>query len=1111
MKEFNPLILFLQEHWLSYHETHILCHEFRGYNFLTTASDMFVDPENLIINPEYTWHGTALGWSFEVDKFVTKLPIISDRFCGILVEKGHSKALFYSLYLPTSGKDEEFLEILSLLSADISLHRTVNHSIIIGADTNQSSKSTRRRTDAMTDFMRNFKLKSILKSNEATFHHNNQTSTSQIDHILYDIADQCSINIDFLGHICKLDNSENLSSHDVILAELKLEASTSRSSCIDYSDTYEDFSVKKPKWDLSNLEYYQIQTNIVLNEIFETYDDPEFIPALCEIVSKAFVLSGEINFDTINHNSDKKKAEFPRFTSEQVQAYEDHKRACKSWREAGRPKDNTDPAKALKLTTQKNLQRINRLYSSEKAHKLHEELMTVHSNDISKVSKKLKSIRGETNRGNAIPFVETLCGTFEDINVLEGFRANTEKLCNRNNEVVIENDFYEMCVKDNEIIFNLTATDEVSIPRITLENLKDIIFKKLKLNKACDVYKLTVEHLRYAGDENLELLLILLNRIIDNLNTLSSPQLNTSVATIVHKGKGKSVYHHKSYRQVRVSPLIGRLLDEFMRPTKVEMTRWQQNVNQYGFTEKVSYLMGALQRHETEKYCIDNKLTFFGCSLDGESAFEVVDRNIQLRELYCAGQNGSFWNSSKFSYENSFTRIKMQGKLSQSFEETLGVKQGQINSSDDYKVYVNSALNTIDESGLGVVIGTKPNQVIVAITGVADDLYLMSDEQNKMQTLIKLAENYGERYMIKYGAHKTNITVIGSQIDMQYYSDVKPWKMDNKAVNVVEDNEHLGQIVSGVRQEGKNIDQCLKKARGSLFSLLGPAFAYKCTLGPLVQMHLFRTYTCPILRSGLSSFALRTSQINPLSLFHRKCMKGFLHLSKSAPTPAIHFLLGELPMEAKIHRDMFALFYSVWQNPNTKIYQILKIILSEAKENSSTWAMNLQHICKMYNFESPLSCLMRDPPSKSFFKELIITKISAFHEKELKSQANSNSKMSYLNVSLFGLRGRHHPCLSNIVRVEDVRKLRPHLKFLTGDYFTYETQYKQSGKGSPSCKLCNTEPESTCHIIAICKEYSNVRSRISTELEYIVNKMNLRETQQIFENPSIFTQFVFDP
>ena len=124
------------------------------------------------------------------------------------------------------------------------------------------------------------------------------------------------------------------------------------------------------------------------------------------------------------------------------------------------------------------------------------------------------------------------------------------------------------------------------------------------------------------------------------------------------KGKGKSAYKHKSYRQVRVTPLIGRLLDEYLRPVKVGLTRGEQSNNQYGFTEKISYLMGALQRHEVEKFCIDNKVTFFGCSLDGESAFEVVDRSIQLRELYCAGEEGEYWKSSKYNNSDERKTVK---------------------------------------------------------------------------------------------------------------------------------------------------------------------------------------------------------------------------------------------------------------------------------------------------------------------------------------------------------------------------------------------------------------------------------------------------------------------
>ena len=98
-------------------------------------------------------------------------------------------------------------------------------------------------------------------------------------------------------------------------------------------------------------------------------------------------------------------------------------------------------------------------------------------------------------------------------------------------------------------------------------------------------------------------------------------KLKTAVASIVYKAKGKPRHHHKSYRQVRVTPLIVRCLNEFIRPHLVEITKPIQNSSQYWFTENVTYIMGALQRHEVEKFCVDQKKTFFGCILDGASAF----------------------------------------------------------------------------------------------------------------------------------------------------------------------------------------------------------------------------------------------------------------------------------------------------------------------------------------------------------------------------------------------------------------------------------------------------------------------------------------------------------
>ena len=46
---------------------------------------------------------------------------------------------------------------------------------------------------------------------------------------------------------------------------------------------------------------------------------------------------------------------------------------------------------------------------------------------------------------------------------------------------------------------------------------------------------------------------------------------------------------------------------------------------------------------------------------------------------------------------------------------------------------------------------------------------------------------------------------MGSDIDMEYYSDTKPWRMGGEPVKVVVDNDHLGQIVSGNTWEKEEI------------------------------------------------------------------------------------------------------------------------------------------------------------------------------------------------------------------------------------------------------------------------------------------------------------------
>ena len=81
--------------------------------------------------------------------------------------------------------------------------------------------------------------------------------------------------------------------------------------------------------------------------------------------------------------------------------------------------------------------------------------MNSFSSDRSSVFSKLKTVRRQKKKGMDIPFIETLVGKYSGVFILEGFWPNMEDLCNdkEGDWEYKEDDFYNMCVKDNEIIF----------------------------------------------------------------------------------------------------------------------------------------------------------------------------------------------------------------------------------------------------------------------------------------------------------------------------------------------------------------------------------------------------------------------------------------------------------------------------------------------------------------------------------------------------------------------------------------------------------------------------------------------------------------------------------
>ena len=777
------------------------------------------------------------------------------------------------------------------------------------------------------------------------------------------------------------------------------------------------------------------------------------------------------------------------------------------WKEAGKPLERTDTSRIAYLTARGDFQYVRRYEENLKSTCWNNDLMVAGRSDKDRIYSMMKTIRKQTSTPQPLR-LETPVGTYFGDDILEGFAADAEHLGrHRGESSSFDNNFYRLCKLDNYFIFDFKGTEQVKIPAMTMSNFEDIIHKKMKPGKACDLYHLTVEHIREAGQLAKQCILKLLNNIISDIYLLTCPQVKIGLASSLHKGKLKPADKSSSYRRITVTPVFGNILDRFLDPQTESIFRPKQSPDQLGFTKGISYLMAAIQRGECQQWALDHKLTCFGVSLDGESAFPSVDRDIQVRELYSVGEQGDILKYSRNTYKNTECKLKQDGKLSRTIMEFTGNRQGHVKAAGHFKVYINPCLEAVNRADLGFRIGP----ITVNVVCCADDTYIMSGSPSALQSAINIVNHYAKRYRVIFNANKTKIIVCGSKVDMDYYQAVSPWSLGKEKICVATDNEHLGLIVSGWNEEQKNADNNINQCRRSIFGLLGPAFSFKCKLSPSVQLHLWRLYSLPVLRSGLAALPIRPSVLKSLQTFHHKILRGFLKLSRTSPIPSLYFLSGELPIEASLHLDLLSLFFNILFNPQTKVFEIVKYILMMSDSKSTTWSAHLRLICIKYNLPDPLMLMQNPAPSKSYWKMLTTTKITIHHEVELRQKAENNSKMKYLNVRLLGLSGKPHPIISNITDSRDVPKLRTHLKFLTEDILTYERLSKDQGT-DPHCRLCLAPVESTEHLLTICRGTADVRERLHADLVNLV--ADIDPTCAILEHSvpkDILTQFIIDP
>ncbi len=154
-----------------------------------------------------------------------------------------------------------------------------------------------------------------------------------------------------------------------------------------------------------------------------------------------------------------------------------------------------------------------------------------------------------------------------------------------------------------------------------------------------------------------------------------------------------------------------------------------------------------------EKIMSENKDTF--CSfIDMQNAFDWVNRDMLFYRLLDYNIDGNIYNCIKALYRHPSACIKINGYISEWFDISSGVWQGDsLSPAALFGLYINDLINEVEKLNLEV----KVEEELVSILAFADDIVIIGNTEKELQQIIKCVVTWCKNWRLKVNTEKTNI------------------------------------------------------------------------------------------------------------------------------------------------------------------------------------------------------------------------------------------------------------------------------------------------------------------------------------------------------------------
>ena len=294
--------------------------------------------------------------------------------------------------------------------------------------------------------------------------------------------------------------------------------------------------------------------------------------------------------------------------------------------------------------------------------------------------------------------------------------------------------------------------------------------------------------------------------------------------------------------------------------------------------------------------------------VDFSKAFDLVSRNILFFKLIQSGWSGRLIDTMRSLYNQTSFRVRVNGKLSESVSENLGVNQGGSASGILFRKFLKNLGDYLD-TRYGIRIGSK----IIAYLLWADDLVIVAESYEDAQKQLDGLFEFCRNYLMIVNEIKTKFMVFNLSV-------IKDLFFNNVALDMVTSYKYVGNILSPSKSPlgnifHNNLDHLLGKANKALYAM---RFRLK-NASPTpasVSIHLFNSLVRPIMCTGSEIWGVYSKFQDSVDVFYRHFLRHLLCVKNTTSNEIVHGELGQIPISYDILTNCFLYFYRALKLPH---------------------------------------------------------------------------------------------------------------------------------------------------------------------------------------------------